>query len=80
MCRNIKKLRYPDHAPSDAELEDAALQYVRKISGFRVPSQANRRAFDAAVRDVAKAGRRLFDALGHEHHHDAPARLTGTHA
>jgi len=63
MCRNIKRLRQPDRAPTDHELHDAALQFVRKISGYREPSRANRAAFDAAVSDVAAAGRRLFDAL-----------------
>jgi hypothetical protein len=63
MCRNIKRLRQPDRAPTDHELHDAALQFVRKISGYREPSRANREAFDAAVADVAAAGRRLFDAL-----------------
>jgi hypothetical protein len=63
MCRNIKRLRHPDHAPTDAELHDAALQFVRKISGFTAPSQANQQAFDGAVRDVAAAGRVLFRSL-----------------
>lgn len=63
MCRNIKKLRQPDGPPTDQELHDAALQFVRKISGYRKPSQANQQSFDRAVRDVARAGRRLFDAL-----------------
>ncbi len=63
MCRNIKRLRYPDRPPTDAELEAAALQFVRKISGYHVPSLANRAAFDRAVRDVATASRRLFASL-----------------
>lgn len=63
MCRNIKRLRAPGHTPTDQELHDAALQFVRKISGFSAPSRANQDAFDAAVRDVADAGRRLFDSL-----------------
>jgi len=63
MCRNIKRLRHPEHLPSDEELRDAALQFVRKISGFRAPSQANQEAFDTAVRDVAKAARVLFRSL-----------------
>jgi hypothetical protein len=63
MCRNIKRLRHPDHAPADHELHDAALQFVRKISGFRAPSQANQAAFDTAVQDVAAASRILFGAL-----------------
>lgn len=63
MCRNIKRLRHPDHAPTDIELHDAALQFVRKISGFHAPSKANQAAFDRAVRDVAAAGRVLFRSL-----------------
>jgi hypothetical protein len=63
MCRNIKRLRHPDHPPSDAELHDAALQFVRKISGFHAPSKANQAAFDAAIGDVAAAARVLFRSL-----------------
>ena len=63
MCRNIKRLRHPDHAPTDTELHDAALQFVRKISGFHTPSEANRAAFDRAVHDVAAASRELFESL-----------------
>jgi len=56
MCRSIKTLRppYTDHA-SEADVEAAALQYVRKIAGMRQPSARNRAAFDAAVRAVAAA-------------------------
>jgi hypothetical protein len=63
MCRNIKRLRRPDDEPSDQELQDAALQFIRKISGFNAPSKANEAAFDRAVHDVAAAGRTLFDSL-----------------
>ena len=63
MCRNIKKLRKEKEEPTDAELHDAALQFVRKISGFRAPSQANQEAFDQAVQDVAKASRKMFGQL-----------------
>ncbi len=63
MCRNIKQLRYSDRAPTDEELRDAALQFVRKVSGYRVPSRANAQAFDQAVEEVAEATRRLFDEL-----------------
>jgi hypothetical protein len=63
MCRNIKQLRYPDRPPTDEELRDAALQFVRKVSGYRTPSQANRAAFEQAVEEVAQATRQLFDAL-----------------
>jgi hypothetical protein len=63
MCRNIKRLRHPDHPPTDQELHDAALQFVRKISGFQAPSRANEAAFNTAVHDVAAAGRVLFRSL-----------------
>jgi hypothetical protein len=63
MCRNIKRLRQPDAEPTDQELHDAALQFVRKISGMRVPSKVNAAAFDAAVDQVAAAARVLFCSL-----------------
>lgn len=63
MCRNIKRLRHPEHAPTDQELHDAALQFVRKISGFNAPSRANEDAFDSAVREVTDAARTLFESL-----------------
>jgi hypothetical protein len=74
MCRNIKRLRHPDHEPSDQELHDAALQFVRKISGFNAPSKANEAAFEAAVHDVAAAGRALFQSL-EVHSHARSARV-----
>lgn len=63
MCRNIRRLRRPDGVPTDQELEDAALQFVRKITGYRKPSQANRAAFEHAVRDIARVSGRLFRSL-----------------
>jgi hypothetical protein len=63
MCRNIRKLRVPDRSPTDQELQDAAMQFIRKISGYNKPSIANRKAFDTAVREVARAGRKLFERL-----------------
>ena len=72
MCRNIKRLRHADHVPTDTELHDAALQFVRKISGFHTPSQANQEVFDRAVRDVASVSRALFQSLnvrGSSRHH-----------
>jgi hypothetical protein len=63
MCRNIKKLRKPAGTPTEAELQNAALQFIRKISGYRVPAARNAEAFDAAVQDVTRAARRLFDNL-----------------
>jgi hypothetical protein len=63
MCRNIKTLRLPERQPSDEEIQLAALQFVRKVSGYRLPSRANQPAFEQAVAEVAAATRRLFDGL-----------------
>ena len=63
MCRNIKTLRRPDILPTEDEVNLAALQYVRKISGYRVPSRRNQQAFDAAVGEVANATGRLLQHL-----------------
>ena len=63
MCRSIKRLRNADRRPTDAEIGEAALQFVRKISGYRKPSKANRPAFDRAASDVAAASRILLDSL-----------------
>jgi hypothetical protein len=63
MCRNIKKLRFPDRPPADEELEGAALQYVRKVTGYRKPSRANEEVFDVAIAEISAATRRLFDDL-----------------
>lgn len=63
MCRNIKKLRDPERPPTDEEIALAALQFVRKVSGYRKPSHANRDAFDQAVVEVSAAVRHLFDSL-----------------
>ncbi len=63
MCRNIKQLRTPERPPTDEEIALAALQFVRKVSGYRQPSRANQAAFDDAVAGVAAATRLLFDRL-----------------
>jgi hypothetical protein len=63
MCRSIKVLRSPEGPPSEQELHEAALQYVRKVSGYRVPSRKNAEAFDEAVRRVTEASRRLLDEV-----------------
>ena len=63
MCRNIHTLFNFDPAATDEEVRAAALQYVRKISGFTKPSRANEQAFERAVDDVAAASRRLLDSL-----------------
>jgi hypothetical protein len=63
MCRNIQKLFNVDPAATEDEVRDAALQYVRKISGYTKPSEANREAFERAVDTVASASARLLDEL-----------------
>jgi hypothetical protein len=63
MCRNIHTLYNFEPPATEDEIRGAALQYVRKVSGFTKPSQANEAAFDAAVDEVADATRRLIDAL-----------------
>jgi hypothetical protein len=64
MCRSIKTLR-PPYAEdvTDADVRAAALQYVRKISGFRTPAGHNAEAFEAAVAEITAASARLLDAL-----------------
>jgi hypothetical protein len=61
MCRSIKTLRRPDEPATDEEIRAAALQFVRKVSGYREPSRRNAEAFVAAVDEVAEASRRLLD-------------------
>lgn len=63
MCRSIKALRQGSVLATDDEVEAAALQFVRKISGYRTPSQANAEVFDAAVDEVAAATSRLLASL-----------------
>jgi hypothetical protein len=63
MCRNIKTLFNFEPPASELEIRDAALQFVRKISGFNVPSQANQQAFDRAVEEVAASARHLVQSL-----------------
>lgn len=63
MCRNIQQLRGAEPPATDDEVRDAALQFVRKVSGYRTPSTANTAAFEGAVDDVATAVRRLLDGL-----------------
>jgi hypothetical protein len=63
MCRNIRTLHNFEPAATDEEVHDAALQYVRKISGSTKPSQANAEVFERAVEEVTAATRRLLDDL-----------------
>ena len=64
MCRSIKTLRGPGHSLLREDAVAAALQYVRKISGYRQPSQSNTRAFNAAVEEIATASMKLLHSLG----------------
>lgn len=64
MCRSIRTLRHQDDAATTGEVEAAARQYVRKVSGFRVPSARNVVAFDVAVAEIAAASERLILAMG----------------
>ena len=63
MCRSIKVLRRPETPATAPEISAAALQFVRKVSGFHKPSRANQDAFDNAVREVAEVTERLLHTL-----------------
>ena len=63
MCRNIRTLHNFEPVATSEEVHDAALQYVRKISGSTKPSQANREAIDRAVEEVSAATERLLESL-----------------
>ena len=70
MCRNIKTLFNFEPPATEDEIRASALQFVRKLSGFNTPSQANAAAFDQAVEEVSAAARKLLSSL----HTHAPAR------
>jgi hypothetical protein len=76
MCRNIKTLFNFEPPATELEIRDASLQFVRKLSGFTVPSKANEAAFEAAVQKVADAARELIGAMVTQ----APARNRGIEA
>jgi hypothetical protein len=63
MCRSIKVLRDYEKAPADEDIEAAALQFVRKISGFNKPSRLNEDSFERAVEEITGASRRLLRSL-----------------
>ena len=63
MCRNIRTLFNFEPPATELEIRDASLQFVRKLSGFNVPSKANEEAFDRAVEEVAASARRLIASL-----------------
>ena len=64
MCRSIKTLRRPETAATTGELEAAARQFVRKISGYRTPSARNSEAFEAAIAQIAATSGRLLETIG----------------
>jgi hypothetical protein len=63
VCRSIKQLRRPDGPPTDEEIQAAALQFVRKVSGYRQPSRANEEVFNRAIDDISASTRRMLDSL-----------------
>jgi hypothetical protein len=63
MCRSIKTLRRADVPATEEEIRAAALQFVRKVSGYRVPAARNADAFDLAVAEITAASQRLLDGL-----------------
>ncbi len=63
MCRSIKKLRSPDAAVNDEDVRAAALQFVRKISGYAKPSRANEAAFNHAIDEISLASHSLLTSL-----------------
>jgi hypothetical protein len=63
MCRSIKTLRRKEEQASEQEIHEAALQFVRKISGFRQPSRANSEAFEGAVCEIEAASARMLESL-----------------
>jgi hypothetical protein len=63
MCRSIKTLRGAEPEPTADDIEAAALQFVRKVSGYRVPSKANQQAFDRAVREITASTDRLLGSI-----------------
>ena len=63
MCRSIKTLRPPYAEATDDDVRAAALQFVRKVSGYRTPSRANAQAFDTAVDEIAASSSRLLASL-----------------
>ena len=68
MCRNIKQLRSSELQATDDEIRLAALQFVRKVSGYRKPSTRNQDAFEQAIDEIAVATRKLLDGLATRYH------------
>jgi hypothetical protein len=64
MCRSIKTLRRPETSATTGEIDAAARQFVRKLSGYRTPSTRNTEAFEAAIAEIAVTSRRMLEAIG----------------
>ena len=67
MCRSIKQLRNAEIPATEEEVRAAALQFVRKVSGYRKPSKVNQAAFDQAVEEVTQVTQKLLDQIGAHH-------------
>ena len=67
MCRSIKPLRLPDRPATAQEINEAALQFVRKVSGYRKPSRVNQQAFEMAVQEIATATQKMLENLTIQH-------------
>lgn len=81
MCRNIKTLFNFDPPATDEEIRAASLQFVRKLSGFHEPSQANEAAFNQAIDEVAVAAKKLLKSLTtHAHPHNREEEAARAHA
>lgn len=76
MCRSIKQLRNAEIPATEEEIRAAALQFIRKVSGYRKPSKVNQPAFDQAVEEVARVTHRLLDQLGTPHTHAVENAIT----
>jgi hypothetical protein len=63
VCRSIKQLRRAEEPPTDEEIQAAALQFVRKVSGYRQPSRANQETFNRAIEEISASTRRMLDSL-----------------
>ncbi|HEX5943651.1 MAG TPA: DUF2277 domain-containing protein [Anaerolineales bacterium] len=76
MCRSIKQLRNSEIPATEEEIRAAALQFVRKVSGYRKPSKVNQAAFDQAVEEVTQVTQRLLDHLSTHQAHAAEHHMT----
>lgn len=74
MCRSIKQLRRQAEPATEEEIEAAALQFVRKISGYRQPAKKNEAAFEQAVVDITEASRRMLKSMSGESAQPAASR------